>query len=151
MSDSGFIGFSKKRKNQVVSNVAGAAAFNGNLNILKAFVKKSGHAVNIDYLASEKKDFQSTTTFNQEYTGYTPLMLSVVGGGQNLECTKFLLSHHAALTLTDPVDNTILHLATLHSNHLALDFLLDLWFKTASLDTLGSRNKKGETLFSIAS
>jgi ankyrin repeat protein len=77
-------------------------------------------------------------------------MLSVVGGGQNLECTKFLLSHHAALTLTDPVGNSILHLAALHSNRLALDFLLEHWFKTAPLD-LGSRNKKGDTLFSIAS
>jgi hypothetical protein len=33
--ETGFIGFSRKRKNQVVSNIVGAAAFNGSSKILK--------------------------------------------------------------------------------------------------------------------
>jgi hypothetical protein len=88
--EAGFIGFSKKRKNQVISNITGAAAFNGSTKIMKLLLKKTASA-GIDFLASEKKDFNSTGQFNQEYAGYSPLMLSVVGGGQNIECTKLLM------------------------------------------------------------
>lgn len=54
--ETGFIGFSKKRKNQVISNITGAAAFNGSSKIIKFMLKKPSSA-GIDYLASEKKDF----------------------------------------------------------------------------------------------
>ncbi len=39
-SDTGFIGFSRKRKNQVISNVIGAAAFHGSNKVLKHILKK---------------------------------------------------------------------------------------------------------------
>jgi hypothetical protein len=38
--DSGYICLSKKRKNQVSSNVLGAAAYHGNSNIIKSYIKK---------------------------------------------------------------------------------------------------------------
>lgn len=38
--DTGYIGLSKKRKNQVMSNVIGAAAYNGSVEILKALLVK---------------------------------------------------------------------------------------------------------------
>lgn len=56
ITESGFIGFSKKRKNQIISNITGAAAFNGSTKILKQILKKPALA-GIDFLASEKKDF----------------------------------------------------------------------------------------------
>ena len=59
LGETGFIGFSKKRKNQVISNITGAAAFNGSTKILKYLLKKPASA-GIDFLASEKKDFQAT-------------------------------------------------------------------------------------------
>ena len=80
ITDVGFIGFSKKRKNQVISNVVGAAAFNGSSKILKKILKKPTTA-NVDFLATEKKDFNGVATFSQEYTGYTPIMLAAAGGG----------------------------------------------------------------------
>ena len=80
ISETGFIGFSKKRKNQVISNVTGAAAFHGSNKILKKLLKKPSTA-NINFLATEKKDFNGAGTFNQEYTGYTPIMLATAGGG----------------------------------------------------------------------
>lgn len=67
--------------------MVGAAAFNGSNKILKKLLKKPITS-NINFSAIEKKDFAapSTTAFSQEYTGYTPVMLAVAGGGQNLEC-----------------------------------------------------------------
>ena len=76
-------------------------------------------------------------------------MLSVVGGGQNIEVTKLLMEAKCSLVLTDPVQNNVLHLAAFHQNYAALDLLLDRWPKEVTID-LSSRNKKGETVFSIA-
>jgi hypothetical protein len=76
-------------------------------------------------------------------------MLSVVGGGQNIEVTKLLMEAKCSLILTDPVQNNVLHLAAFHQNYAALDLLLDRWPKEVTID-LSSRNKKGETVFSIA-
>ena len=55
LGETGFIGFSRKRKNQVISNIVGAAAFNGSSKILKHMLKKPASA-GINHLASEKKD-----------------------------------------------------------------------------------------------
>ena len=80
ITDQGFIGFSKKRKNQIVSNIAGAAAFNGSTKILQFIMSKKSLAA-IDTLASERQDFNVKGSFSHEYTGYTPLMLAVAAGG----------------------------------------------------------------------
>jgi Ankyrin repeat len=92
--DHGFIGFSKKRKNQIMSNVVGAAAFNNSTKILQHVLQKKSLA-QINFLASEKVDINATKGFNQEYTGYTPLMLAVAGGGQNAESVRILIAHKA--------------------------------------------------------
>lgn len=86
-TDTGFIGFSLKRKNQVISNVTGAAAFHGSYKVLKQILKKPALA-NIDFLSTEKKDFNAVGPLKNEYTGYTPIMLAAAGGGQNLDCIK---------------------------------------------------------------
>lgn len=147
-SEIGFIGFSRKRKNQVISNVTGAAAFNGSNKILKQILKKPALA-NINYLSTEKKDFNAVGVFNKEYTGYTPIMLATAGGGQNLDCIKQLLNAKADLTVLDEVGNNVLHIAAYHQNCLALEYILGNWPSTQPLD-LALRNKKGETVFSIA-
>ena len=56
LTDQGYIGLSKKRKNQVISNIVGAAAFNGSTKILKFMMNKKSLA-GIDHLASERQDF----------------------------------------------------------------------------------------------
>ena len=145
--DTGFIGFSRKRKNQVISNVVGAAAFNGSNKILKKILKESTKDIN--YLSTEKKDFNAVGKLQEEYTSYTPIMLAVAGGGQNLDCIKQLLNAKADLTKLDGVQNNILHIAAYHQNYLALEYLLDHWPSNVPLD-IALRNKKGETVFSIA-
>lgn len=76
-------------------------------------------------------------------------MLSVAAGGHTLECTRLLIDSKADLTAVDPVGNNVLHIAALHQNHAALDFLLDKWPQGVPID-LAVRNQKGETAFSIA-
>jgi hypothetical protein len=80
ITDYGFIGFSTKRKNQVISNVVGASAFNASLKVLKFVIMKKSLA-QINYLAAETLDYLQKGPMKSEYTGYTPLMLAVAGGG----------------------------------------------------------------------
>jgi Ankyrin repeats (many copies) len=101
---------------------------------------KSPGIAGINFLASEKKDFAQTGVFNQEYTGYTPIMLSVAGGGQNIDCTRMLFESKCDITVKDPVDNNILHIAVLNHNYHALDFLLERWPRDTPID-LSARNK----------
>ena len=76
-------------------------------------------------------------------------MLSVAGGGQNIECTRLLLDSKCDLSALDPVQNNVLHIAAQNQNTHALDLLLDRWPKDLPLD-LSLRNKQGETVYSIA-
>lgn len=123
ITDQGYIALSKKRKNQVITNVVGAAAFHNSTKILQHMLKKKSLS-DINHLAFEKLDFNAKGPLNQEYTGYTPLMLAVAGGGQNLEAVKLLVANKADLTVKDPVGNSVLHVAAINQNDAALAFLL---------------------------
>jgi hypothetical protein len=59
--------------------VVGAAAFNGSNKILKKILKESTKEIN--FLSTEKKDFNAIGSFQLEYTNYTPIMLAAAGGG----------------------------------------------------------------------
>ena len=150
LTEQGFIGLSKKKRNQVISNIVGAAAYNGSTKILQAVLKKKVHP-DINYLSGEQQDFNVKGTFTQEYTGYTPLMLAVAGGGQNIECVKVLVASKADLTVLDPLGNTVLHIAVANDNLDALKYLLSVWPEKSLSTLLPSRNKNGETANSIAS
>lgn len=71
-------------------------------------------------MANERQDFASKGPFNQEYTGYTPLLLAVATGGQNLECIKILVKAKADLLVLDPVGNNVFHIAALNQNQVAM-------------------------------
>lgn len=82
----------------------------------------------------------------KEFTDYTPLMLSVAGGGQNIECTRLLVSKGADVTVKDPFGNTLLHIAAIYGNNEAIDFF---YINSHKLNVF-ERNHKGETPLSIA-
>lgn len=126
VTDLGFASFSKKRKNQVITNVIGAAAMNASKNILTLLLKKKT-SLSIEHPANERQDFATKGVFNQEYTGYTPLMLAVATGGQNLECIKILVKAKANIHAIDPVGNNVFHIAAINQNLNAMGFLLDSW------------------------
>lgn len=57
ISDIGFICLSKKRKNQVISNIIGAASYHGSERILRYVLSQSQKPL-INYPAQEKPDHQ---------------------------------------------------------------------------------------------
>jgi hypothetical protein len=46
---------------------------------LKKILKESTKEIN--FLSTEKKDFNAIGSFQLEYTNYTPIMLAAAGGG----------------------------------------------------------------------
>lgn len=144
LSDSGAICLSKKRKNVVISNHLGAAAWKGKTDMVKQLLQLSNKTV--DLMALEQVDYLSKNQqpFQKEYLGYTPLMLAVASPFSNLETIKALLNAKADFKKTDEFGNSILHIAAINSNNKMIDFIT----KTLKLDIFG-RNKKGDTALSI--
>ena len=67
--------------------------------------------IDINFPAKEVQDFVMKGQFVKEYSGYTPIMLAVAAGGQNMECVKILFANKADATAKDLIGNTILHIA----------------------------------------
>jgi hypothetical protein len=133
----------------VITNIVGAAAFHNSTKILKYMMKKQSLA-DINHLATEKADFQNKGGVKQEYSGYTPLMLAVAEGGQNLESVKILIQNKADYTINDSVGNSLLHIAVKNKNNPALEYILQIWPEQQLVTDLTQRNKQGETPYSIA-
>lgn len=146
LNDVGYVGLSKKKKNQVISNVLGAAAYNGATDILKSLlVRQKASIFNVNFLALEKQDFNQKGNFVKEMLGFTPLMLAVSGGISNKECMQILLGAKADASIKDTYGNGLLHLAAIYSNYEALDFLV----KNVPTLNVSERNNKGDTPLSI--
>ena len=90
MNETGHICLSKKKKNSVISNVIGAAAYYGSVTILKKLMSQLS-VVSINFLAQEKHDVQQKGAYKKEFAGFTPLMLAVAGGDSNMEVIRVLL------------------------------------------------------------
>ena len=80
----------------------------------------------------------------KEMTGFTPLMLAVASGDQNLECVKLLLGAKADYKKQDPKNNSILHIAAIYENNKILEYLM----KNLEVDIF-ARNKNGDTAMTI--
>ena len=75
--------FSPVEKNQVWSNVAGAAALRGNVDLLKFILFEANQSQKqtfIDFKAEEKLDETQSLIkpMKQEMTDYTPLMFAIL-------------------------------------------------------------------------
>ncbi len=144
MTTSGFICLSKKKKNQVKSNIFGAAAYHGNIDLLK-FIQNKSKVLDINYKAWEVSDKHATKLI-KEWSGFTPLMLAISGTSfKCLDCIKFLLTQNANFGLKDHDQNTVLHLCAIFGNNKALEWIT----KNVKVDVF-ARNAKGETVMSIA-
>lgn len=145
--DAGFITFSKKKKNLVISNAIGAAAFNGRHQVMEFFLRKLDHS-SMELEAIETADTVAKSkqkgVFTQEMAKYTPLMLAVAGSDNNIECVKTLLKNKANYQVVDTADNNLLHIAALNGNNKILEYL----GKNLDIEIFG-RNSKGETPLNI--
>lgn len=145
INEKGFITFSKKRKNLVSSNVIGAAAYWGKTRMLSHLLTNCASSY-LNFEATEELDRKAAkdTKFQKEMAKYTPLMLCVAKGDENLDCVRLLLQYHADYQRKDSFDNTLLHIAALNGNNRILDYIA----KNLKLDLL-ERNKNGDTALSI--
>jgi ankyrin repeat protein len=145
LSEKGFICFSKKRKNQVISNVLGCAAWNGKNLVLKRVLPTLKPTLEMQVVEQLDNKSKAPGGFQKEFTGYTPLLLAVARDDENLEVVKTLLQHGADFEARDFAGNGVIHIAAMNNNTKILDYL------TKNLKTdMFSRNKNGETALSLA-
>lgn len=151
IADRGFITLSKKKKNQVVSNVIGCAAFHGRKKLLEHVLRRVDKSY-LEFKAVETQDTQYTPLtesihdkkFEREFNKFTPLMLCVVNGDQNLDCVKVLLNNGADFNAKDDCGNNLLHIAASYGHNKMLDYF------TKNLKIgIFERNNKGETALTI--
>lgn len=146
--DCGFITFSKKKRNLVVSNAIGAAAYNGRHQVMESFIRKLDSEC-LELASIETPDTRNekkSKTYVAEMAKYTPLMLAVAGDDKNLECVKTLLKNKANYKVTDQFDNNLLHIAAMNGNNKILEYL----GKNLDIEIF-ARNNKGETPLNIVS
>lgn len=139
----GYVGTSKAKLNAVVSNVLGAAVFHNRPNMVRwLFSKFSAEDLGLELLTIEEKGVGKS--LSKEYTGCTPLLLSV-HRCDTPEVSTVLLEYGASTAALDWQQNNALHLAAaLHKTALVS------YFSALPAVTWSLRNSKGETAFSIA-
>jgi hypothetical protein len=145
--ETGCICLSKKKKNVVISNAIGCAAFWGKHQLLKQLLSEFPQDCReLEALEHQDKDSKTkgTSAYMREYSKYTPLMLAIAGGDHNLECVKALLNKGVDYKCEDDQGNTVLHIAAMNGCNQILEFLC----KNLKIE-LFARNKVGETTLSI--
>ena len=146
----GVIGLSKKYKNAFNSNIVGACAYYGNYEMLE-FILKTYEKLDLNVQSNEKKSKQNARLkFNKEYSGYTPMMLSIVGPGsdsQTIEVLKILNNYHINFNVIDFNKDNVLHLATKNKKVETAKFLVE---NLNLSDLISKTNKDGYTPFSLA-
>ncbi len=142
----GHIGFSPKKKNSVVSNVCGAAAYNGQLNLLRSLYGMYGSELGTEYKCEEKKGTSGGGSLQKELSGATPLMLAVASGDKNIETVKWMIEEVECNTKEkDWQDNTVLHLAVRYNCKEIVSYLI-----CANLVDPFQKNQAGESAVSMA-
>jgi len=137
----GHIGYSKKKKNSIHSNIVGAMAYNG--GSLKWLCLKFGNELDMEFRATE--ELASCLKPVKEVTGFTPLMLAITKGDLNLPAIE-VLNHRSEFDVKDHKGNTVAHLAVLYNCPEILKFLI-----TNSKVNLNIKNKDSETAEELAS
>lgn len=146
LAETGFICLSKKRKNHVVANIIGAAAYAGKRKLVEKMVQRAGKEL-LEVPARETHDKdggKAPSTFVKEFAGFTPLMLAIAQGDDNYETAHAILALGANCNCKDEYQNNLLHIAALYNNNKLLDYLA----KNLTLDPF-ARNTKGETALNI--
>lgn len=145
MADVGFICFSKKRKNLVISNVLGCTAWGGKHQLMKKIIGNLKNTIEMQSIEQPDPKSKIPGAFHKEFATYTPLMLAVSRDDENLEAVKILLQHGANFEVKDTLGNSVIHLAAMNGCNKILDYL------TKNLKTdMFSRNNKGESPLNLA-
>ena len=81
LADGGFITLSKKRKNLVISNAVGCAAYHGKTKMLEHVISKLGkNSLDLEAIEEPDKKALKPQPFQKEMAKYTPIMLTIAKG-----------------------------------------------------------------------
>lgn len=148
----GHIGISNKKRNSIISNIFGAAAYYGRIDFLKHLINmdykgKKGilSEININHRSIEKKINNSKTgQIIKEMTGLTPIMLACINDDNHEKSfeTFYFLQDFSDINQKDFEGNNILHLATKSNNLKLVKFLVSI----KNFD-FKAQNSNGETAF----
>lgn len=115
LTEVGHICLSRRRRNSVVSNLIGCAAYYGSSQVLKFALARLTPKIQVDqvnFTALESQDIRKAGTYIPEFEGFTPLMLAVVSEKSNLDCVKQLLAAKVNFKVREKVTgDNLLHLA----------------------------------------
>ena len=151
-SSVGHIGLSKKLKNSVISNVIGASAFYGRINLLHFILEKTASFTKLDinHKSIEKKSKTKQYSLHKEFADFTPVHLGLNdfnSEDDSIEILKLLQRYNCDMSALDWNRNNILHLAVKFNKKRVVKFILeDLKF----LDMIDLSNKEGQTAIAIA-
>jgi len=142
----GHIGFSPKKKNSIISNIWGAAAFCGQHDLLKTLYRVYGDSIDFELKTEEKKGTPGSGSLQKELTGATPLMLAVAAGDSNIDIVKWLIEDaNADTSAKNWQGDTILHIAVRHNCNHIVSYLI-----CANVVDPFQRNMNGESAVSMA-
>jgi len=147
----GHVGLSRKSKNSVISNLIGACAFYGRIELLHYLLEKGQIKLDINQKSTEKKSKTKQFSLHKEFADFTPVHLSfsneLNSEDDSIEIIKLLQRYKGDLTTLDWNKNNILHLAVKFNKKRIVKFILeDLKY----LDMFEVSNKEGQTPIAIA-
>ena len=144
----GHIGFSRSRRNSVISNVIGAAAYYGHKKLLLFLLGKVDQGL-VDVKAIESADFGQKGPYRSECNQFTPLQLALVGPNPQVHVVKLLFGKGDAnhSVYESSTGNNIAHLAAKFCPADDVE-VLEYVVKNARVDPF-ERNKQGDTPLTI--
>ncbi len=108
----GHIGLSKKKKNSFTSNCFGAACYYGNIELVKNLLQIG---LDINLKSHEKNAKNKSNILTKEYSGFTPLILALLGEGSDeffIDVLKIISNSVNLKNEFDHEKNNLLHMAT---------------------------------------
>jgi len=151
-SSVGHIGLTKKLKNSLISNVIGACALYGRINLLHFILEKTASSMKLDinHKSVEKKSKTKQYSLQKEFADFTPVHLALNdfnSEDDSIEILKFLERYKCDMSAVDWNRNTILHLAVKFNKKRVVKFILEDLKLVEMIDVL---NKEGQTAAAVA-
>ena len=122
---------SPKRRNVVISNLIGAAAWSGNSNFLikieSYLISKTVFNINDFNIKANEGEIKlgASSCMCKEFSSFTPIMLAIVAEHQNIEVIKVLIKNKANCYMKDDYLNTVLHLAAIYERNKVMKFIIE--------------------------
>ena len=148
VNSSGYVSLSRKKKNAFISNALGAAAYFGNLDMVKYLIETKP-SIDLNFKTIEKSSKVKSSVFSRDFSHTTPLTLAISGENDESDCINIvrLLIKQSKIEKDcyDHERNSPLHLAVKYNKMEVVKF-----FVNEVKYSLEERNVDGYSPFSFA-